>query len=146
MKYRLKNRELQAKLDDISGGDFSKALAQADLEEGTVIVSFGKSSPILPGDEEPYEGHAFVALFLVDDLEPIHRYDPYGWNLWPEVTPPEGVLMRLEYVDKCGAKRKTCAMVSRKMCGIVSKGVWTNFDGYEIDIDKGRFRPWEDDE
>lgn len=137
MKYRLKNRELQAKLDDISGGDFSKALAQADLEEGTVIVSFGKSSPILPGDEEPYEGHAFVALFLVDDLEPIHRYDPYGWNEWPKVTPPEGVLMRLEYNDQIGAKRKACATYFN--------GEWISFDGFKIEPRNARFRPWEEE-
>ena len=129
-KYRLKDAELQKRLDEVTGGNFSHRLQDNDFVKRMEIKG---------------RNVAVTLLLLTEEVEPIPEYTTKGWNPFPEVTPPDGVLMRLEYVDKCGAKRKTCAMVSRKMCGIVSKGVWTNFDGYEIDIDKGRFRPWEDE-
>lgn len=30
-------------------------------------------------------------------LEEVREYDPHGWNDFPEVEPPEGVWMRVEW-------------------------------------------------
>lgn len=140
MKYRLKNRELQAKLDDISGGDFSKALDDLDFlvlrskpgeAKGGISISFG---PIGPA-----ERCRFKANFSFEELEEVPEYDPHGWNEWPKVTPPEGVLMRVEFIWNDGSPGRCC--------GKLWNGVWVNSDDLNLEIEcVKRFRPWEDEE
>lgn len=129
MKYRLKDRELQAKLDEISGGDFSHQLKLFANPDGDFHIAFG---------QENDEGlRRFCASFSSSDIEKTPEYTPNAWNEWPAVTPPEGPLMRLEYNDQIGAKRKACATYFN--------GEWISFDGFKIEPRNARFRPWEDE-
>ena len=68
------------------------------------------------------------------------EYNPYGWNEYPDVTPPENVLMRIELEDEF----KNVYHES----GIFKNGLWySEINGMpheEHGIDVLRFRPWED--
>ena len=123
MKYRLKDQALQKRLDEVTGGNFSHRLQDNDFVERMEI-----------------KGHnvAVSLLLLTEEIEPIPEYTTKGWNPFPEVTPPEGPLMRLEYNDQIGAKRKACATYFN--------GEWISFDGFKIEPRNARFRPWEDEE
>ena len=174
MKYRLKDRELQAKLDEISGGDFSKTLDEWDFlvlrskpgeEKGGISISFG---PIGPA-----ERCRFKANFSFEELEEVPEYDPHGWNSWPGVEPPEDVLMRLE-IDFGNGK----AFHTAYFAETIFDGLKAWFECYGIGAPQGneglsyedqmlddlygfddndqpfiretvksvRFRPWEDEE
>lgn len=96
MKYRLKDRELQRKLDELSDGDFSRQFASnkkrifAELNFlKQMILWFRKS-----------EGPFHALMITPDMLEEVPEYDPHKWNDFPEVEPPEGVLMRVERIEK----------------------------------------------
>lgn len=122
MKYRLKDQSLQKRLDEVTGGNFSHRLQDNDFVERMEIG-----------------GHnaAVTLLLLRTEIEEIPEYTTKGWNPFPEVTPPEGPLMRLEYNDQIGAKRKACATYFN--------GEWISFDGFKIEPRNARFRPWEDE-
>lgn len=86
MKYRLKDQELQKKLDGLTKGAFSKwLLEQADINgfgDGTTYgVKLGEAIEL-------------GVLVRSEAVEVIHEYDPNDWNVFPDVTPPEGVMMR----------------------------------------------------
>ena len=136
MKYRLKDRELQEKLDEISKGDLSDA-----LEVCSAAVAFalkrGKSTTIWFGVQPQ------LSLEIASDmLEEVREYDPHGWNSFPEVEPPEGVLMRVE----CRDGRKACA----KYRLFIEGGSWCDINGgawpeaYSQSV--ARFRPWDEDD
>lgn len=137
MKYRLKDRELQRKLDEISDGDFS---ARLHKERELIKDSFQK---------EPRlhvlwfgEGSQFSAALYADMLEEVREYDPHKWNKYPEVTPPEGALMRVE----CRDGRKACAKYRLFIEGgswcDVNGGAWPEAHSQSV----ARFRPWDDPE
>ena len=79
---------------------------------------------------------------LQEKLEEVREDDPHKWNEYPEVTPPEGVLMRVE----CRDGRKACA----KYRLFIEGGSWCDINGgawpeaYSQDVK--RFRPWDEDE
>lgn len=79
---------------------------------------------------------------LQEKLEEVREYDPHKWNEYPEVTPPEGVLMRVE----CRDGRKACA----KYRLFIEGGSWCDVNGgawpeaYSQSV--ARFRPWGDPE
>lgn len=126
MNYRLKDRELQRKLDEISDGDFS---ARLHKERELIKDSFQK---------EPRlhvlwfgEGSQFSAALYADMLEEVAEYDPHAWNKYPEVEPPEGVLMRVE-----------CNQM--KTCLVFENGKWRypsgeSFENYEFAFPVKRF-------
>lgn len=129
MKYRLKDRELHRKLDEITDGGFSARL----FEERELI------------EDRLRKGHGLYVIWLKrptmtvtlrpDMLEEVHECDPKAWNAFPEVTPPVGVLMRAEGEH---------AYAARYVVDDVG-GYWMSDDGFELD-DIYRFRPWEDEE
>ena len=150
-KYRLKNKELHRKLDEFSDGAFSKNLHPFDDEH----FSAGWGKPIFIAgysvDENANEKNEeqelkrflfpqFGCFFNNNEVEEVPEYDPHAWNNYPDVTPPEGVLMRIE--TKGG----------RKFCGyyhtFAEGGCWCYEDGTvcpeAISKSVGRFRPWED--
>ena len=92
MRYRLKNRALQDKLDAISGGDFSKNLQDPAKSEKGFAVAYGNFPEI--------NGLRHLSLFLADEIEEAPEYDPNRWNEWPDVEPPEYVLMQVEFKEK----------------------------------------------
>ena len=138
MKYRLKDRELQRKLDELSDGDFSRQLASnkkrifAELNFlKQMILWFRKS-----------EGPFHALMITPDMLEEVPEYDPHKWNDFPEVEPPEGVLMRVE----CRDGRKACA----KYRLFIEGGSWCDVNGgawpeaYSQSV--ARFRSWDNPE
>ena len=137
MNYRLKDRELQRKLDEISDGDFSARLhKERELIKDSVqkeprlhVLWFG-------------EGSQFSAALYADMLEEVREYDPHKWNKYPEVTPPEGALMRVE----CRDGRKACAKYRLFIEGgswcDVNGGAWPEAHSQSV----ARFRPWDDPE
>lgn len=133
MKYRLKDRELQRKLDDISGGYFSDAMKGITIDGFKV---FPNPIPFRLGDDGPV---AAIQL-LSKDIEPYIEYDPNDWNSFPEVTPPEGIPMRVEVEYESFSN-------IYKLCATFKEGIWYRENGQPIDFYVNakvkRFRPWE---
>lgn len=131
MTFRLKDKNLQVQLDALSDGDFSKRLQHANHDDGMIFVEFGEKLES-PG----FDLHRFNLAFFDDEVKEIHRYNPHGWNAFPEVEPPEGVLMRVE-----------CNQM--KTCLVFENGKWRypsgeSFENYEFAFPVKRFRPWDD--
>ena len=133
MTFRLKDKNLQVQLDALSDGDFSKRLQHANHDDGMIFVEFGEKLES-PG----FDLHRFNLDFFDDEVKEIHRYNPHGWNAFPEVEPPEGVLMRVE-----------CNQM--KTCLVFENGKWRypsgeSFENYEFAFPVKRFRPWDEDD
>lgn len=133
MTFRLKDKNLQVQLDALSDRDFSKRLQHANHDDGMIFVEFGEKLES-PG----FDLHRFNLAFFDDEVEEIHRYNPHGWNAFPEVEPPEGVLMRVE-----------CNQM--KTCLVFENGKWRypsgeSFENYEFAFPVKRFRPWDEDD
>lgn len=133
MTFRLKDKNLQVQLDALSDGDFSKRLQHASHDDGMIFVEFGEKLES-PG----FDLHRFNLAFFDDEVKEIHRYNPHGWNAFPEVEPPEGVLMRVE-----------CNQM--KTCLVFENGKWRypsgeSFENYEFAFPVKRFRPWDEDD
>lgn len=96
MKYRLKDRELQRKLDEATDGEFSRRL-QNDREHMDGMILIGCMGMI---EDRRRHNHTklqrMTLCFATDEIEEVAEYDPHKWNEYPEVTPPEGVWMRCE--------------------------------------------------
>ena len=125
MAWRLKDKKLEAELNKLSNGEFSKRLNEA--------VKSGVSSISLTINDGK------VAIFLDGrDLEHMQDYNPNAWNAYPATTPPEGVLMRVEasYRDS-----------NYRQCAIFENGIWKREQngGAACDLfgEVKRFRPWE---
>lgn len=133
MTFRLKDKNLQVQLDALSDGDFSKRLQHANHDDGMIFVEFGEKLES-PG----FDLHRFNLAFFDDEVKEIHRYNPHGWNAFPEVEPPEGVLMRVE-----------CNQM--KTCLVFENGKWRypsgeSFENYEFAFPVKRFRPWDEED
>ena len=135
MTWHLKDRELEKKLMEIAP-DFvdslNESLKLGEHEENswTYRVWFG-----------PYEDcYKFEMHVYDDELEEVPEYNPNGWNEYPAVKPPEGVLMRVEFIFDG---------ILRRNCSTFEKGAWritkSGDPSYDITLDNvKRFRPWED--
>lgn len=133
MTFRLQDKNRQVQLDALSDGDFSKRLQHANHDDGMIFVEFGEKLES-PG----FDLHRFNLAFFDDEVKEIHRYNPHGWNAFPEVEPPEGVLMRVE-----------CNQM--KTCLVFENGKWRypsgeSFENYEFAFPVKRFRPWDEDD
>ena len=98
MKYRLKDRELQRKLDALSGGDFSEKLNTEARKRFSPVLAREVFS-VYFGDFDAL-ANRFSAIFELDEIEEAPEYDPNRWNEWPDVEPPEYVLMQVEFKEK----------------------------------------------
>lgn len=81
--YRLRDRKLQQKLDELSNGAFSemlKTMGRFLVKKQATNVQLGESR--------------FTVTLFREDIEIAPEYDPNDWNVFPDVTPPEGVMMR----------------------------------------------------
>lgn len=133
MKYRLKDRELQRKLDELSDGDFSRQLASnkkrifAELNFlKQMILWFRKS-----------EGPFHALMITPDMVEKVREYDPHNWNEYPEVTPPEGVWMRCETdVNAIEHKIRHIAKFDGRE--------WRDYLSKQVVVH--RFRPWDEED
>lgn len=142
MKYRLKDRGLQKKLDEISKGDLSDALEVCSAAVASALKR-GKPTTIWFGVQP------LLSLEITSDmLEEVREYDPRAWNDYSKVNPPEGVLMRVE----CHDGSKACAQLRfferEGFCR--PEGLWCDIDGTPWPIADSdavmRFRPWDDPE
>lgn len=142
MRYRLKDKELQRKLDELSDGDFSARLHK----ERELIKDSFKKEPRLHvlwfG-----EGSQFSAALYADMLEEVQEYDPHAWNKYPEVEPPKDVWMRCENVY--GSEPERLERFAARYTSQYEDGEWVDAwfsNGLRRDVTS--FRPWdeEDDE
>lgn len=145
-KYRLKDQELQKKLDEISDGEFSKNLHKFDENHfasywgKTIFFTINEDDD---GEELEESKHIrepqFGVWFNIGEIEEVPEYNPNNWNNYPDVTPPEGVLMRVE------------TTTSSKFCGyyhtFAEGGCWCYEDGTvcpeALSKSVERYRPWE---
>lgn len=126
--YRLRDRKLQQKLDELSNGAFSE-----------MLKTMGKFLAKKPANNVQLGESRFTVTLFKEDFEIASEYDPNDWNSYPDVTPPEGVLMRVE--TKGG----------RKFCGyyhtFAEGGCWCYEDGTvcpeAISESVKRYRSWE---
>lgn len=132
MTFRLKDKNLQVQLDALSDGDFSKRLQHANHDDGMIFVEFGEKLES-PG----FDLHRFNLAFLDDEVKEIHRYNPHGWNAFPEVEPPEGVWMRCETdVNAIEHKIRHIAKFDGRE--------WRDYLSKQVVVH--RFRPWDEDD
>ena len=135
MKYRLKDRELQKKLDEISNGDFSRQVELNNSRLGPEL-EFKKQIVLWFGSVPLY------ALEITPDmLEEVREYDPHKWNNFPEVEPPEDVWMR---VERCVDGRTYHFAARYVPVGDSEDYEWLSEANLSIDVD--RFRQWDDPE
>lgn len=135
MKYRLKDRELQKKLDEISKGDLSDALEVCSAAVASALKR-GKPTTIWFGVQP------LLSLEITSDmLEEVREYDPHKWNDFPEVEPPEDVWMR---VERCVDGRTYHFAARYVPVGDSEDYEWLSEANLSIDVD--RFRPWDDPE
>lgn len=129
MRFRLKDRELQKKLDEISNGELSRMLGRLPY-----YTTQSSEPDFLHFSKNPH----LMLEVTSDMLESLREYNPHGWNSFPEVEPPEGVLMRVE-----------CNQM--KTCLVFENGKWRypsgeSFENYEFAFPVKRFRPWDEDD
>ena len=98
MKYRIKDHELQRKLDEATDGEFSRRL-QNDRERMDGMILIGCMGMI---EDRRRHNHTklqrMTLCFATDEIEEVAEYDPHAWNKYPEVEPPKDVWMRCENV------------------------------------------------
>lgn len=129
MRFRLKDRELQKKLDEISNGGLSRMLGRLPY-----YTTQSSEPDFLHFSKNPH----LMLEVTSDMLESLREYNPHGWNSFPEGEPPEGVLMRVE-----------CNQM--KTCLVFENGKWRypsgeSFENYEFAFPVKRFRPWDEDD
>ena len=136
MKYRLKDKDLQDLLDQISAEDFSAQLKEvASFKDHpnpfartrTVYFDLNHDTPVMLSVE-----------ITPEMVEKVKEYNPKAWNNYPEVMPPTNVLMRVE-IQELGRPKPI------KTSGTYDGSRWSFFaHGYCSPCDI-RFRPWDDE-
>ena len=141
MKYRIKDHELQRKLDEATDGEFSRRL-QNDRERMDGMILIGCMGMI---EDRRRHNHTklqrMTLCFATDEIEEVAEYDPHGWNAFPEVEPPEGVWMRGE---RCVDGRTYHFAARYVPVGDSEDYEWLSEANLSIDVD--RFRPWDQED
>lgn len=139
-KYRLKDDELSKKLDEITGGDFSKQLASA---KWTIINGHGQFY-IDAGAFSDWKHGRIRFFFSEKEIEEFEEYDPDDWNNFPAVTPPENVKMRVEVIF---SNPQPGELMAYSGCAIFNGSHFVDLNtkkGIRVNNwDDVRFRPWE---
>ena len=142
IRYELKDKERQAALEKALPV-FKKMLQHACENHRPEYFDEHKSVAVFYSTIDGTWGSGEWMIELpTDDIEVIKEYDPNKWNNYPEVTPPEGVLMRIEGQY---AKRPELEYYGALM---YLEGAWHFADTVEIadNVIVERFRPWNDEE
>ena len=136
IRYELKDKERQAA--------FEKALPGFDENLQTACeYQYGDGSCCVIMQPEAYKGILISNLIVIDKdaIAAKEVYDPKKWNSYPEVTPPEGVLMRIEgqYAQRPELEYYGALMYL--------EGAWHFADTVEIadNVIVERFRPWDEE-
>ncbi len=135
-RYELKDKERQAAFEKVFPG-FGRLLNEACMQapdgEVAVLSGHGAAGQDLP----PY----YQMSFPRSTIEFVTVYDPKGWNNYPEVKPPEGVLMQVE---------GRFSRDGRVFCNAMHfhKGHWCAQYEYigACLFRVERFRPWDEEE
>lgn len=138
MKYRLKDRELQKKLDDLTDGDFSKRLS-AEGERMEIMTNCGRHCVLWFGKARRF------ALYVDKDTLDIEppKYNPHVWNRWPDVTPPQDIPMKVKKVSPSGTEEWCCRVwVEDLGAGFPSGDAWCLV--YEGKSDECDYDSWEE--
>lgn len=131
MKYQLKNKELQAKLEAIYP-KFGVALSsffgnQKDKTCITFLLGQGID----------------VTLFIRNSaIEEVHEFDPTKWNVWPDVLPPKTGYYRVEFKDSYSTKK--AAWMWDGLGWQIQPGAYFLLDS--ANKEGIRFKPWDDEE
>ena len=129
-RYELKDKDKQAKFLAVFP-DFLTALTNAmnhrEPDARWVNVQSGEyeySVSVYPGEVEVFA-----------------EYDPYKWNEYPNVTPPEKVWMRIEMLSQDGG-------IKTRDVAFYKAGRWCKFplDNGEVILGRLRFRPWDEED
>lgn len=84
----------------------------------------------------------FHALVITPDMvEEVCEYDPNKWNRFPEVEPPEGVWMRVEWREGVVHRR---AVARYEAWGDGKEFVWVSDKRLIRDVE--RFRPLDEED
>lgn len=148
MKYRIDNSSLLFHIAVISrrGCDdffkrFEEVISKTEVDEGCLVrVDFGE----IVDRKKNIRRHSVVLTF--NDLKVVPEYDPNNWNMFPDVEPPTGVMMRVETFKG--------DHVTLRRCGFWDGRQWEfpgcNHTKISYLVDGGdsnmRFRPWLDGE
>lgn len=132
MRFRLKDRELQKKLDEISNGGLSRMLGRLPY-----YTTQSSEPDFLHFSKNPH----LMLEVTSDMLESLREYNPHGWNAFPEVEPPEGVWMR---VERCVDGRTYHFAARYVPVGDSEDYEWLSEANLSIDVD--RFRPWDQED
>ena len=128
-RYELKDKDKQAKYLAVFP-DFLTALTNAmnhrEPDERWIRVQSGE-----------YE---YSVNVYPEEVEAFAEYDPYKWNVYPNVTPPEKVWMRIEMISQDGR-------IKTRDVAFYRAGRWCKFplDNGEVILGRLRFRPWDEE-
>lgn len=137
MTWHLKDRNLEKKLIAIDP-EFGEKLNQNCLiwdsnKDGDLFEFKHFTQPLRYNDK--LLGNL---IFTGDQLEKIYEYNPNDWNKYPDVTPPESEMMRVDCFNESGLLIHSCRGYWNGQC-------WMTWNGYKLDDAQTiRFRPWED--
>ena len=136
IRYELKDKSRQEAFEKALPGfkeECQRACERHDghLDEG-MPVAFSHTKL----DTDSWTSNEWSLVIPANNLEVIGKYDSKKWNKYPEVTPPEGVWMRVETWSACGA-------VVRGVFMYVN-GAWrrSKYTDPQNEIKAARFRPW----
>ena len=132
-KYRLKDQELQKKLDEISGGSFTESLES--IKKPSCIVFQARNG-----------GPAMSVNLTKQDIEQFLEYNPNDWNIWPEVAPPKDVYMRVELRTKgtdLDTPEPRLGKVYFQGCGYWDGREWIVLGCHVLPDSEVRYQPWE---
>ena len=134
-RYELKDKERQAAFEKVFPG-FGRLLNEACSVCPTDTVVHISSHGVA-GQDFP---HFYELSFPRSIIEEVVAYDPKGWNKYPEVTPPEGVWMRVETWNACGSTVRGVFMYTG--------GAWrrSKYTDPQNEIKAARFRPWDEED
>lgn len=144
MTWHLKDRELEEALNKKSHPNhtftdrLNEVMAKIPKKDFPVVVGCVVKFQRIGTGGVIHENN--VLEFSIEEIENVPKYDPHNWNEYPNVTPPEGIPMRVE-ID-------TLTDEVRRDCAIFKNGRWfSEFGGkanYKIAGPVRRYRPWED--
>lgn len=145
MKYRLKNKELQRKLDEISNGNFSTQLQDVwSKNEDRSVATFDFGDYLR--DDSIWR--KFTATIYEDEIEEVPEYDPTTWNEWPDVEPPRNKLLRTEILTEridWDTPEPRGGQSRFKGSGIFDGTEWYFYDATtRKEGETVRFRPWDE--
>lgn len=145
MKYRIKDHELQRKLDEATDGEFSRRL-QNDRERMDGMILIGCMGMI---EDRRRHNHTklqrMTLCFATDEIEEVAEYDPHAWNKYPEVEPPKDVWMRCENVY--GSEPERLERFAARYTSQYEDGEWVDAwfsNGLRRDVTS--FRPWDEED